>query len=224
MPCPDSPGRLTIAILDEIRVCRDALAAALGGDSDVHVIASAPDPRSLQSVITSAPSVVVLNGSQRSPVDAIRRIRVGLPSARIVAFGVSEPDEVILKFAQQGAIALAGSEAAVADLLRLVRALAGDANEDELSSVIRMMATLLWRDRPPLRSDLTIGVPDELTPRERNVLALVAAGQSNKQIAAELHLTVATVKTHVHNVLTKMHAVGRSELVARFGGLQGTGM
>ena len=132
------------------------------------------------------------------------RAAPALPGARVIVLTSFADDERLLPAIQAGAAGYLLKDAAPAELARAVRAAhAGEALLDPV------------RRRPPGRRDRPAagrgGRPSALTPREREVLALIARGFANKRIARELGIAEKTVKTHVGHVLAKLGVTDRTQ-------------
>jgi DNA-binding NarL/FixJ family response regulator len=160
-----------------------------------------------------APDVVVMD--IRMPrldgVEATRRIVTdpGLGHTRVLILTTFNLDEYVYDALRAGASGFLLKDASAADLLAAVRVLAaGDALL--APSITRTVIAQFTRRADPRHAPPAL---DRLTPREREVLALVAGGLNNGEIAAELVLTEATVKTHIGHLLTKLSARDRAQLV-----------
>jgi DNA-binding NarL/FixJ family response regulator len=146
-------------------------------------------------------------------VGAMRELRRRLPDARVIVLTSFTDEEKLLPALQAGAAGYLLKNAEPPELARAVRAAhAGEALLDPAVAA-RLLASIAEpRDAPP----------DPLTPREREVLALIARGYANKRIALELGIAEKTVKTHVGHVLAKLGVSDRTQaaLHAARGGLR----
>jgi DNA-binding NarL/FixJ family response regulator len=160
-----------------------------------------------------APDVVVMD--IRMPrldgIEATRRIvaEPALAHTRVLILTTFDLDEYVYDALRAGASGFLLKDASAADLLAAIHTLAaGDALL--APRVTRTVIAQFTRRADPRRTPPQL---DRLTPREREVLALVADGLSNDEIAAELVLSGATVKTHIGRLLTKLAARDRAQLV-----------
>jgi DNA-binding NarL/FixJ family response regulator len=158
-----------------------------------------------------APDVVLMD--LRMPhVDgtvATARIRAARPAVKVVVLTTFDDDDHLFPALAAGACGFLVKDATPDELLAAVRAAAG--GETPYSpSVLRRLVDQAVRARAGAAPAAEL--PDSLTGRERDVLALVGAGLSNREIADELHLGVTTVKTHVTNLLAKTGAANRIRL------------
>jgi DNA-binding NarL/FixJ family response regulator len=175
------------------------------------VVGAAAAREAAVALITSArPDVVVLDMATRDSLGIARAIADAQPDARIVAFAVAETDGEILACAEAGVAAWVPREGSIDDLVATIESV----ERGELrcppklaSSLFRRLASLTRR--LPHRS-----LADALTGRERQILALIDRGLSNKEIAVRLSVEVTTVKNHVHNILDKLQVSRRNEAAA----------
>ena len=207
---PNPPERrLRVFVLSDVRLYSDGLTSLLAREPRLQVVGSAPvASRGLQQVIESAADVLLIDAAALRATPEVRTLAQALPSLLIVACGVSEETEEIIACAQSGAAGYVPRDASAADLVNTVRSL----ERGELPCSPRM-ASLLFRQLAGTAAlDNAASAP--LTARERDVVALIERGCSNKEIAAELGIEVATVKNHVHHILEKLAVKRRSAAVA----------
>jgi DNA-binding NarL/FixJ family response regulator len=145
-------------------------------------------------------------------LEATRRIGADetLSEVKVLVLTTFESDEYVYQALEAGASGFVLKDIEPVDLLQAIRVIArGDAL---LSPAItrRLITDIIARQRPAARSDAALS---ELTEREREIMALVATGLSNDEIAAELHLSPLTVKTHVSRAMLKLGARDRAQLV-----------
>ncbi|BAJ31187.1 MULTISPECIES: response regulator transcription factor [Kitasatospora] len=220
-------GPIRVVVADDQTVVREGIVMLLGLLPGITVVGSAPDgEEALRLVAEHAPDVVLMD--LRMPrcdgVEATRRIRAGHPGTEVVVLTTYADDDSLFSALQAGARGFltkdAGAEEiarAVADVrsgaaglspqvqLRLLERLAGPAAAPEPAPVATEAAPEAVR-RPSL--------PDGLTQREAEVLALIAAGLSNAEIAERLFVSPATVKTHINNLFAKTAVRDRAQAVA----------
>jgi DNA-binding NarL/FixJ family response regulator len=180
---------------------REGIAAVLDGQPDMMLIGQASNGReAIETFRQHRPDVTLmdLRMPDMSGIEAITAIRAEFPSARII---------VLTTYA--GDVQAAGALKAGASgylLKNLVR--------KELIETVRAVHAGKRRVPPEIATDIAEHVADDaLTEREIEVLRRVAAGKSNKVIAAELEIAEGTVKTHMKNILPKLHASDRTHAV-----------
>jgi two-component system, NarL family, nitrate/nitrite response regulator NarL len=188
-----------ILIVSEMQLLREGLEVLLGRDARIAINDSDPD-------------VVLLDTATRGGSAAVRETAAAMPRARIVALGVSETPDELLPLAEAGISGYVTREANHREVADAV----WRAAHDELDCSPGMASSLLRHVRVLATRGLGPGNAGVLTARERQVVALIEQGLSNKQIASRLGIELATVKNHVHNILEKLHANRRGEAVARF--------
>ena len=205
---------IRVALADDQELVRAGFAALLDAEDDIEVVGEAADGRQAISVVERlAPDVLLMD--IRMPVldgiEATRRIAAnpGTAAVHVVILTTFELDEYVFEGLRAGAAGFLVKDTDAAELIRAVRVVAG--GEALLSPTVtrRLIAEFATRTRP------TRGLPGlaELTPREREVVALVAAGLSNEEIARKIFVSPSTVKTHAARAMTKLAARDRAQLV-----------
>lgn len=199
-----------ILVLSAVRLLRDAIARALDGEGFSAVRFASPLTLP-DDWADTAPDVVLADVGSPQMLERMRQVSALFPRARIIAFGVDDNEADVLACAEAGAAGFLVRESGPADLRLAIDSVI----RDELICSPRVAAALLRRAaRVAAHTGLSSSVrasasdstptPTRLTARERQVLALVDRGMSNKEIGAALHISVATVKHHVHNILEKL--------------------
>ena len=207
--------RLRVMVVDDHALFRRGLEMVLQGEDDLELVGEADDGRTaLQLARRTHPDVLLLD--IRMPgmdgLAALREITADptLAGTRVVIVTTFEIDQYVFEALQAGASGFILKDAEPAELLRAIRVVA--AGEALLSpSVTRRVVSLFGRHLAggtPSAPDL-----DALTDREREMLAWVATGRSNQEIAEELFLSPATVRTHISRAMGKLGARDRAQLV-----------
>jgi DNA-binding NarL/FixJ family response regulator len=146
---------------------------------------------------------------------AVRSIVPAAARAKVVALGPADDDRLIVACAEAGVSGYADVDGSLDELAEVIASVGRDqlvCSPALASRLLRQVGVLARRATP---------VPAaELTSRELEIMALVDEGLSNKEIAARLHIQLATVKNHVHNILEKLHVSGRAAAAARTRGLR----
>jgi DNA-binding NarL/FixJ family response regulator len=203
---PEQPIR--VLIIDDHEVLASSLALVLDAESDITAVGVATTLEQAHELIGSTrPDVLLLD--HRMPdgdgVAAIPRLRAQRPSLGIVVLTASAADHVLLSAIENGASGFLSKTRSLDEVTAAVRAAA--AGESVISP--ELLARLLPRfGRGKVHS------PDELTEREREVLALVAEGLSNAAIAERLVVSVHTVRNHIASLSAKLGAHSKLEALS----------
>jgi DNA-binding NarL/FixJ family response regulator len=200
-----------VVLADDQALVRAGLLTILGTDPAIEVGGEAADGNeAVQLVAAHRPDVALLD--VRMPhcdgLQATRRIVAEVPSTRVLVLTTFGQDEVVFEALQSGAAGFLLKDTRPEDLLAAVHAVA--AGESRLDPAVTAAVVSHVR-RHGTRA--TAHPVDRLTPREREVLLLMARGLSNAEVAAELVLSTGTVKTHVASLLGKLGARDRVQAV-----------
>lgn len=199
---------IRIVIVDDHRMFAESMARLLSDEPDLDVVdtVAAPDDV-LPSVRRHLPRVVLLDQQLpgRSGIEVAREIKAELPDTMVVMLTGAADDRVLLQAIDVGCSGFLTKEHVSSEVAGAVRAAAaGD---------VLIPPALLARLLPQLNRAHR-GIGSDLSPRELEVLELLATGASNKAIAAQLYLSVNTVRNHVQQVLVKLDAHSKLEAVA----------
>ncbi len=192
---------IRILCVDDHRVMLDGLALLVGRQPDMTVVASATtgeDAIKLYQRFSPDITVMDLQLPTIDGVEAIRFIRHLDPGARIVVLTMYEGDEAIFRALDAGAAAYVLKDVISDDLIRVVR----EVHEGRYTAPEAITNRLNERKKVPA-----------LTPREVEVVRLIAKGMRNKEIAFALDITEGTTKIHVKNILGKLKVHDRSAVV-----------
>jgi DNA-binding NarL/FixJ family response regulator len=143
-------------------------------------------------------------------VEATRQIRAAQPDTEVVVLTTHADEESILDALRVGALGYLTKDAGIAEISRAVHAAANHQALLDPTVQSRLIAAATAGARP---ARAATSLPDELTPREAEVLTLIARGLSNSEIAATLVVSEATVKTHINHVFAKIGARDRAQAV-----------
>jgi DNA-binding NarL/FixJ family response regulator len=206
---------IRVLVADDAALVRMGLRVLLTREPDMQVVGEAADGRTALALIRGLrPDVALLDIRMPGP-DGLAVLRAvtddpALTGVRVVMVTTFETDDYLFAALQAGASGFILKDAEPAELVRAVRAAAaGDALLSP--SVTRRVVSRFAR---PAQADAIPAVRlDALTDREREIVAWVATGRSNDEIAAELFLSPATVRTHVGRAMLKLRARDRAQLV-----------
>jgi DNA-binding NarL/FixJ family response regulator len=212
-----SEKRIAVVVVDDQRVVREGLAMVLGLMPDVEVLGTASNGEEAIALAEQLrPQVVLMD--LRMPVldgvEATKRIAVAQPQTKVVVLTTYADDHTVIQALRAGACGFLTKDATNEQIrAALEAAVRGEASLDpavqhHVVGAIARTAPLEWT--PPDYSRL----PDDLTPREAEVLGLIAEGLSNSEIADRLTVSEATVKSHVNHLYLKTGARDRAQAVA----------
>ncbi len=199
---------LRLVVIDDHPVVRDGLRGMLATQPDLVVVGEAASGTEALTVVAAAhPDVVLTDLRMPDPSGGtlIRLIMERVPATRVLVLTTHDTDSDVLPAIEAGAIGYLLKDAPREELFRAVRAAA----RGETILAPSVAALLLTRIRP--RRPLTEG---RLSAREREVLTLVAAGKTNRETAALLYISEATVKTHLLHIYAKLEVTDRASAVA----------
>ena len=195
-------SRIRVMCIDDHRVMLDGLALLIGRQPDMEVVASATNvEQAVAEFVRVRPDITLmdlqlpgLNG-----VEGIRQIRLLSPNARIVVLTMYQGDEDIYRSLEAGAATYVLKDTLSDDLVSVIRQV-HEGNRPVTPAVEALLESR--RQQPPL------------TPREIQVVQLIAEGLRNKEIAVALGISEQTAKVHVKNILYKLRVNDRSAVVA----------
>lgn len=206
---------ITVLLADDQALVRAGFRALLDAEPDIEVVAEAADGLQAASRAAETRPDVVLMDIRMPGIDgleATRRIagNPALSATRIVILTTFELDEYLFEALRVGAAGFLVKDTEPVELLRGVRAVA--AGDALLSPGVtrRLITEFAARHRRPIAPPRAV---DQLTEREREVVALVGEGLSNDEIAARLVVSPATAKTHVSRAMVKLGVRDRAQLV-----------
>ena len=203
---------LNVLVVDDNRVIRDAVAALLLKEEGVQVVAATSlGSETLERIEQARPDLVLLPALGTRTVELTRAITRRFNGIRVVVFGIKELPEVVTEMIEAGAAGYVREDASVDEFREVVRLAArGEARvaPQIASSLFSRLAALASVLRADERAKNV-----KLTPRELEILRLVAEGLTNKEIAARLHVEQQTVKNHMHNILERLSLRRRQQAV-----------
>jgi len=206
---------IQILLIEDNRLLREGLTVMLKGQPDFRVTASSGNSDAVAQSKRYKPTVILLDLGLRSQnsLRLLGLLKKSAPTARVIGMDLVPVQAELVQYVEAGVSGFVLKNATFNDFLRTIRSVAKGSNvlppplTDSLFSQIVDHATRKRRGNP--------FTAVKMTSRERDVIALIAEGLSNKEIAQRLHLATDTVKSHVHNILEKLALHTRLE-IARF--------
>jgi len=214
-PSP-SIDTITVYLVDDHDVVRKGLRYYLTARPEIEIVGEAGDAATAVAGVTAeVPDVVLMDlvlppgpgalPSEQGGIQATRQIRLASPHTQVVVLTSYAQDELIFAAIKAGALSYLLKDADASTVLSAIQS----ASRGEVVLHPRIARRLMLEVSAPAKP------PDpaaELTPRELEVLQLIAQGRSNAEIATELFVTERTVKAHVSNLLSKLHLSDRTQV------------
>jgi len=204
---------LNVAVVDDHPLFREGVAHSLRMQPGVSLVAEGATAADALAIAADLPDVMLLDVSMPGGgIAALQAIAAAYPVVKVVMLTVSEDEEDVTAALRAGARGYVLKGVAARELVGIVRAVA--AGEVYVTPAL---ATSLLVELTSPSTRLPTSPLDELTDRERQIVELVAGGDSNKEIASQLGLSEKTVKHHMTNILQKLQVRNRVEaaLIAR---------
>jgi DNA-binding NarL/FixJ family response regulator len=212
----ENTDAVTVVVADDQSAVREGLVLLLGTLPGIAVIGEAEDGEAaVEAVAAKNPRVVLmdLNMPRCDGVEATRRIRASHPQTQVVVLTTYSDDDSIIGALQAGALGYLTKDATRAEIGRAV--LAAAAGQAVLDPAVqqRLLSAAVRAPATAPAGPTAATADDDLTPREAEVLRLIAAGKSNREIARALFVSEATVKTHVNRIFAKTGSRDRGQAV-----------
>lgn len=205
-------SNIRLLLVDDHEVVRRGLRMLLENEADLAIEGEAGNgEEALELVEKLKPDVVIMDITlpDMSGIDATRRIKAAYPDVAVVSLTIHEDQQYFFEMLQAGAAGYVPKRAAPDDLITAIRAAHRGETYIYPSLARHLVHDFLGRNGEEQTKE-TIG---SLTPREQEVLALLAEGQTNEQIAGKLTISAHTVARHRENLMGKLGLHSRSELV-----------
>jgi two-component system nitrate/nitrite response regulator NarL len=200
-----------VFIVTAVTLYRDGLTLALHGTPGLRVCGAAAGPFEFGSALATAERpVLLLDVATVAGPQAVGEIQQAYPRVRVMALGLAEITTEIVTWIEAGAAGYLTREQSLGELVAAIASLA----RDEVACPPQVAAALMRRVATLAAERRRVWANDLLSPRELEVVTLIDRGLSNKQIAAQLFITLATVKNHVHKILEKLDVHARAEAAA----------
>ncbi|HWH10430.1 MAG TPA: response regulator transcription factor [Solirubrobacteraceae bacterium] len=216
-PAPGAGGRVRVLLADDQRLVRESLSTLLGLLGGIELVAAACDgEEAVALAIAHRPQVVLmdLRMPRMDGIAATRLLRERLPDVGVIALTTFADDESVLGALRAGARGYLTKDAGAADIkAAILTVAAGDATLDPAVQH-HVVEALAGRGAPAGACRGEVELPDGLTPREAEVLELIADGLTNTEIAERLFVSPTTVKSHINHLFAKAGLRDRAQAVA----------
>lgn len=206
---------LRILVADDDALVSSALVTFVEADPGMDVVASAHDgQRAVELASRLHPDVVLMDMQMPvlDGVEATREVISRCPDTRVLALSSFATDRYVVAALRAGASGYVVKDTPPAELLTAIRRIAH--GEEVISPIVVKHVLASVREDTPVRHTPDV-VAKHLSAREREVITLLSAGRSNKEIADDLHLSEATVKTHLSRIMAKLGVRDRVQTVIR---------
>jgi two-component system, NarL family, nitrate/nitrite response regulator NarL len=199
-----------LALIGGSALYRESIRRMLDDAGGLEVVGTASSLADAGPLVAQRrPEVLVFDLDWERDLAGLASIKDRHPDVRLVALGLDADEATVVGCAAAGVVGYLTRDTTAAELVQAVERVA----QGELVCPPRIVETLFrWLSRRP--GHMSASALDTLTRREREVIELVGHGLSNRQIADRLYIQVATVKSHVHSILTKLGLDRRTEVVA----------
>lgn len=209
-------GGVTLLVCDDHKILTDALALVIERDQTLSMVAPpVHDPERAVDVCRESPPDVVLmdvvfKGAMNG-IEATRRIKELSPSTKIVVMTAHDDDRLLIEAVEAGASGFLPKDEAAANVLAAVKSAAEGEVLIDPTTLTRLLHQVAREREQQRGAQMLLG---DLTERERQILALLAEGRRNEDIALRLQISPQTVQTHVRNILAKLRVHSKLEAVA----------
>ena len=211
------PRRLRVSIVEDDRILRETLAALVGGRDDLELVDTYPDAESaIATIPRRPPDVVVMDlnlappgSGRKSGIDCVAAVKAAVPSLQVIMLTVYDDADRVFEALKAGASGYLLKRATTEEILDAIREVHVGGAPMSMQIARRVVESFRPEGRPA-------GEFDMLTPREREILALLAEGGLYKEIAKTLGLSTSTVRVHLHSVYTKLHVQTRTQAVLKY--------
>ncbi|WP_104162334.1 response regulator transcription factor [Cryobacterium sp. N22] len=204
---------IRVVIVDDDALVRAGLRMILGGDPAIEIVGEAADGLDALDLIARVSPTVVLMDIRMPRLDGLettKALTARGDHARVIVLTTFDTDELVLTALRHGAVGFLLKDTPPADLVDAVRRVA--AGESTLSPSVTAQLIATVTSGTDGRRQRASSLLDRLTEREREVAVSVGHGLSNAEIAAQLFMGVATVKTHIGRVFAKLEATNRVQV------------
>jgi len=201
---------IRILVVDDHTVVRQTMRTVLSLEDDIDVVVDAADAAGAIAAVKAQPFDVALIDYLLEGLDGIAlaiELRARVPELKVLILTAEDDDRVLVAAMEAGCAGFLTKLQPIEDVLAAVRAAAADEPVVSSGLLLRLLPQLQRRDQ----DRASVG---ELTDREREVLLLMARGATNPVMAAELFLSLHTIRNHVQNVLRKLNSHSKLEAVA----------
>ena len=206
-------NKIRLLLIEDNRLLRDGLLAILKPHKDIVIIAASGDGKNtLVKIKQLKPNVVLLDLGLRSSnsLHVVEIVKKDFPEAKIIIMDLAPVQSDILQYVKAGANGFILKDASLNDFLITIRSVAEGSTVLPPLLVDSLFSQIVDHALKEGKSKLKEAV--QMTQREREVIALLSEGMSNKEIAQKMHVSTYTIKSHIHNIMEKLALHTRLEI------------
>src|SRR5664279_2234548 len=209
--------KISILVIEDNRLLRDGIAAILKKQPDMHVVATVGNGENILVMMDKfKPNIVLLDLGLRNQnsLQIVKLTKQDFPETKIIVMDLIPLQADVFEFVQTGVSGFILKDASIADFLKTIRSVYQGLHilPPNLTGSLfsQIVENAINESKPSAIVEST-----RLTKREKQVIALIADGSTNKEIAQNLHLSTYTVKSHVHNILEKLALHTRVQIASQ---------
>ena len=209
-------AKIRILLVEDNRILRDGITALLDKEKDFTVTGLSDGERDVVAMTRKVkPHVVLLDLGLESKngLEIVENLKKEFPGIKIIGMGLAPSQADIMEFVQAGADGFILKDATLEDVANTIRSVS--AGRTVLPSSMTTSLFFQIAEHAILKGKRNLRGATRMTQREKEIIALISDGMSNKQIASNLNIATFTVKSHVHNILEKLELQSRLQ-IARY--------
>ncbi len=206
-------AKIRVLLIEDNRLLREGITAMLNEEQDIRAVSTTGNGDAFEKAKKLKPHVVLLDLGlrSRSSLKVVELIRKELPRTEVVVMDLLPVQDDVVEFVKAGVSGFILKDATLEDFLHTIRSVVQGAKILPPTLTGSLFSHIVEHAVQSGKVDRLIDAV-RMTKREQEVLASIAAGRSNKEIARELNIAIYTVKSHVHNILEKLALHTRLEL------------
>jgi two-component system nitrate/nitrite response regulator NarL len=196
---------IRLLLIEDNRLLRDGIAKMLKAYRDIKVVAASGDgTHTIARIHELKPNVILLDLGLRSQnsLQVVEVVKKEFPQAKVIVMDLAPAQGDVLQFVKAGASGFILKDATLDDFLATIRSVAGGGKVLPPLLGASLFSQIIEHAVSGGRADLNKAI--RMTKREREVIALISDGLSNKEIGQRLHIATYTIKSHVHNIMEKL--------------------
>jgi two-component system NarL family response regulator len=209
-------AKIRILLVEDNRILRDGITALLDKEKDFTVTGLSDGERDVVAMTRKVkPHVVLLDLGleSKNSLEIVENLKKEFPGIKIIGMGLAPSQADIMEFVQAGADGFILKDATLEDVANTIRSVS--AGRIVLPSSMTTSLFFQIAEHALLKGKRNLRGATRMTQREKEIIALISDGMSNKQIASNLNIATFTVKSHVHNILEKLELQSRLQ-IARY--------